>query len=330
MKGVTAQSPSWPLGEAYRRHRRIWAALGAIVFVFVAGNVLVGGFLNLHEVLITLKLASFLALFGLAQMIVMAAGDAGLDLSVGYIATMAAVFSAPIMNGQNANLWLALLLAVGIGLSVGLANGVLSAYARLPSLVVTLAMAEILEGVINIYTSGHMISGAPSPLLRTLAAKSTGVLPNMVFVLAVVTLFAMIVLYRTKFGGVLFGVGENKTAAYLSGIDPRRVRAAAFVASGVIASLIGLLLIGNMGSAFKDMGSSYVLPSIAAAVVGGVSLKGGNGNFIGVCLGAVLLQALLNLLVALGLGDAGKWMGFGVVLYCVLIAYVGDIRGHTS
>ncbi|HYW76529.1 MAG TPA: ABC transporter permease [Gammaproteobacteria bacterium] len=300
--------------------------MGAIILVFVLGNILVGGFLNVHEILITVKLASFLALFGLCQMVVMAAGNAGLDLSVGYTATIAAVFTAPIMNGHNGHLWLAVLVAVAIGVMVGLANGILSSYARLPSLVVTLAMAEVLQGIINIYTAGRMINGTPSPVLQTVAAKSTGMVPNMVFVLAVVALVALVVLYRTKLGAILFGVGENETTAYLGGINTKRVRTLAFMASAVIASLIGLLLLGNMGNAFKDMGSSYVLPSIAAAVVGGVSLRGGNGNFIGVILGAILLQALLNLLVALGWGDAGKWTGFGVVLYVVLIAYVGDKR----
>jgi ribose transport system permease protein len=106
------------------------------------------------------------------------------------------------------------------------------------------------------------------------------------------------------------------------------VRCIAFVISGVLASLVGLLLIGNMGMAFKDMGSNYVMPSIAAAVVGGVSLTGGDGNYLGVILGAVFLQTLTNLLVAAGWGDAGKWLGFGIVLFALLIVYVSNRRGR--
>ena len=95
-----------------------------------------------------------------------------------------------------------------------------------------------------------------------------------------------------------------------------------------MASLIGLLLLGNMGIAFKDMGSNYVMPSIAAAVVGGVSLAGGDGNYLGVILGAIFLQTLTNLLVALGWGDAGKWTGFGIVLFILLIVYVSNRRSR--
>ncbi len=322
----TVASTTNPILEFLNRNKRILTALLAIVFVFVLGQILVSGFFNLQQVLITTKLASIIALFGLCQMLVMSAGGAGLDLSVGYTATITAIFTATVMNGQNSNLWLAILLAIGIGMVVGLANGMLAAYMRLPSLVVTLAMSQILQGIINVYTAGKLITGKPSPILQILAAKSTGSFPNIIFLLIAVAIVVMVILFRTKLGAILFGVGENETAAYLSGINTKLVRTTAYMMSGILASLIGLLLIGNMGVAFKDMGSDYVLPSIAAAVVGGVSLRGGDGNYIGVILGAILLQTVLNLLVALGWGDAGKWTGFGIVLYLLLMAYVGNRR----
>ena len=136
----------------------------------------------------------------------------------------------------------------------------------------------------------------------------------------------MILLYKTRWGLKLFGVGTNERTAYLSGVNVKQLRLVAFIISGVLAGLIGLLLIGNMGTAFKDMGSSYVMPSIAAVVVGGVSLAGGEGNYFRVILGSIFLQTLTNLLVALGWGDAGKWLGFGIVLFALLIAYVSDRR----
>jgi ribose transport system permease protein len=187
-------------------------------------------------------------------------------------------------------------------------------------------MANIIQGVINVYTAGQNITGRPSPILRTIAAKSTGIFPNIVIVLVILAPIVAFILNRTKLGVKLFGAGANETAAYLSGVDVRRVRATAFIVSGIISSLIGLLLIGNMGIAFKDMGSNYVMPSIAAAVVGGVALTGGDGNYLGVILGAIFLQTLTNLLVALGWGDAGKWTGFGIVLFILLIVYVSNRR----
>lgn len=322
----TADSKKRGILQFYRKYKKLIIAVALIVFLFLIGEITVSNFLSVGQMLLTVKLASFIALFGLCQMIVISAGGSGLDLSVGYAATLTAVFTASIMNGQNSNLWLAVLIALGFGIAIGLVNGLLTAYVNLPPLVVTLAMANILQGVINVYTAGANITGRPSPVLQTIAAKSIGNFPNILFILIFVAVVVMIFMYKSKWGVKLFGVGANETAAYLSGVNVKLVRCTAFIISGTLASLIGLLLIGNMGIAFKDMGSNYVMPSIAAAVVGGVSLTGGDGNYVGVILGAIFLQTLTNFLVALGWGDAGKWTGFGIVLFILLIVYVSNRR----
>jgi ribose transport system permease protein len=311
---------------AVDRYKKLIIAFLLIILLFVVGEIVLETFFSVGQILLTIKLAAFIALFGLCQMVVIASGGSGLDLSVGYMATMTAVFTAAIMDGQNANLWLAILVALGLGVAVGLVNGVLTAYVKLPPLVVTLAMANILQGIINAYTAGKNITGRPSPVLQIIAAKSTGMFPNILFILLIVAPIVMIIMYKTKWGLKLFGSGANQTAAYLSGVNVKMVRCTAFIISGILASLMGLVLIGNMGIAFKDMGSNYVMPSIAAVVVGGVSLTGGEGNYLGVLLGAIFLQTLTNLLVALGWGDAGKWTGFGIVLFVLLIVYVSNRR----
>jgi ribose transport system permease protein len=308
------------------RYKKLIIAFLLIVFLFVIGEFTVETFLTLGQVLLTLKLASFIALFALCQMVAIAGGGSGLDLSVGYMATITAVFTAAIMDGRNSYLWIAVLAALGLGIAVGLVNGALTAYLKLPPLVVTLAMANILQGIINVYTAGKNITGRPSPVLQTIAARSTGIFPNIVFLLVIITPIVMIIMYKTKLGLKLFGSGANETAAYLSGVNVKMVRCISYIISSTLASLIGLLLLGNMGIAFKDMGSNYVMPSIAAVVVGGVSLTGGDGNYIGVILGAIFLQTLTNLLVALGWGDAGKWTGFGIVLFILLIVYLSNRR----
>ncbi len=312
--------------KSYGSYKKLVIAFLLIIFLFILGEVTVSDFLSVEQILLTVKLSSFIALFALCQMVVIAAGGSGLDLSVGYTATITAVLTASIMDGKNGNLWQAVLIALGIGIAVGVVNGLLTAYLKLPPLVVTLAMANILQGAINVYTAGRNITGKPSPILQDMAAKSTGMFPNILFLLFAVAAIVMLLLYKTKWGLMLFGVGSNETTAYLSGVNVKLVRCVAFIISGVLASLVGLLLIGNMGIAFKDMGSNYVMPSIAAVVVGGVSMTGGEGNYLGVILGAIFLQTLTNLLVAMGWGDAGKWFGFGLVLFILLIVYVSDRR----
>jgi ribose transport system permease protein len=324
--GVELNRPKSITQIIFEKYKKVVVAFILIILLFVLGEIILSNFLRVDQVLLTLKLASFTAFFALCQMIVISAGGGGLDLSVGYMATMTAVFTASIMDGQNGNLWIAVIVALAFGVAVGLSNGLLTAYLKLPPLVVTMAMANILQGIINVYTAGRNITGKPSPVLTIIAAKSTGSFPNVVFILIVLTILVMIVLNKTKLGMILFGVGSNERTAYLSCFNFKLVRCIAFTISGVLASLIGLLLIGNMGIAFKDMGSNYVMPSIAAAVVGGVSLSGGDGNYFGVILGAIFLQTLTNLLIAMGWGDAGKWLGFGIVLFALLIVYVSNRR----
>jgi len=310
----------------YGNYKKLIAVCLLILLLFVLGQLLVGNFMSTSQLLLTIKMSSFIAFFGLCQMAVISVGGNGLDLSVGYTATLTAVLTASVMDGKNANLPQALLMAFGIGILVGLANGLLIAYVKLPPLVVTLAMSSILQGIINVYTAGKNITGKPSPVLQLIAAKSTGIVPNVLFLLIVVAVAVTLLMNKTKFGLIVYGVGSNERTAYLSGINVRVVRCIAYIIGSTLASLIGLLLIGNMGTAFKDMGSNYVMPSVAAVVVGGVSMKGGEGNYLAVILGAVFLQTLTNLLVALGWGDAGKWLGFGLVLYILLMAYVSDRR----
>lgn len=320
-----------PVAEFSSKYSKLLIVVGLIVLLFLIGEIFVGSFLSVSQILLTIKMASFIALFGLCQMIVIAGGEGGLDLSVGYIATLTAVLNARIMDGQNANLWLAVIIAIGLGAFFGMLNGVLCAYVKLPPLVVTMAMANIVQGIINVYTAGASITGKPSPILEEVAAKSTQVfpgfsIPNIVFLLLFVLIVVFFITNKTRWGIKLYGAGTNPTAAYLSGVNVRTVRAVTFLLSGILSGLIGLLLIGNIGMGFKDMGSSYVMPSIAAVVVGGISLSGGEGKYGGVILGAVFIQTLTNLLIAIGGKDAIKWISFGVVLFVLLIFYARQKR----
>jgi len=310
----------------FQQYKKLWIVVILIAVLFIGGDISVGNFLSLGQVLLTIRMASMIALFALCQMTVMSAGGDGLDLSVGWNATLTAVMTASIMDGSDANLFLAVIVAVALGAMVGFANGLLSAYMKLPPLIVTLAMGTIIQGIINVYTAGANITGRPSPILATLAAGTTGIFPNIVFFLIIVIAVTMVIMNKTSVGRRIFGVGANERAAYLSGINVRSTRLKTFIFSGIWAGVIGLILLGNMGIAFKDMGSNYVMPSIAAAVVGGVSMGGGEGNYIGVVLGSIFLQALTNLLVAFGWGDAGKWLGFGIVLFVMLLFYARDKR----
>lgn len=315
------------LSDAFAKRKKLISVILLIVVLSIIGELVVGGILTLNQGLSTLKYASYTAMFALCQMIVIAGGGNAIDLSVGYVATLSAIFGVAIMNGAGGlNFFYAILVAILVGGFFGMINGALVSFFDLSALVVTMSMSSIVQGVINVYTAGTSISGKPSPILRTITVEETLGIPNIVlFMLALIVIMTLI-LSKTELGPVLRGVGENSRTAYLSGANVKLRRFFAFAASGAIAGLIGLMLAGNMNMAFKDMGSSYVMPSYAAVVVGGVALKGGETSYIRVYLGAVFLQLLSSLFIQLGGGDALKWFGYGTILYVLLLVYASERR----
>ena len=337
-KAVSAQKNPFQkfLKKFYADNKKVINTLFMIALVFIGGELFLtmfmdfssGAFLSTRRIFLTVRLSAFIALFGLSQMVVISVGGGGLDLSVGWTATLAAVLSSRVMDGQDSNLLLAVLVCILIGAAVGFLNGLLIAYAGLPPLVVTMAMASIVQGINNAYVSTYFIRGTAAPALRWIVSRFTGIFPNVVSIVLVAVVIMHIIINYTQIGVRMLGVGSNDITAYLSGVNVRVVRCCAYVASGIIAALVGMVLVGSAGQAFMDMGSMYVLPSVVAVVIGGMSIAGGEGNYLAVVLGAVLLQTLTNLFVALGWGDAGKWVGYGVILLVMLIIYVRNKRSR--
>ncbi|WP_302661718.1 ABC transporter permease [uncultured Dysosmobacter sp.] len=333
MDNRPVQLEKHPVREFYQRNNKVLNTLLMCILVFILGEIIIGAvmgthgtFLSVSQVFLTIRLAAFVALFGLCQQLVICVGGGGLDLSVGYIATLSGIVAGHLMNGSNAGILPSVLTALVIGAFFGLCNGLLTAYLNLPSLVVTMAMANIVQGIVNAYVSKVAIEGNAAPALQWLTAKFTGIFPNILIVVILVTVVMVVIFRRTSLGVRILGVGANENTAYLSGVNVKRVRCLAFVVSGILAALIGLLLLGYLGHASKDMASNYVMPSIVAVVVGGISINGGEGNYLSVVLGAVVLQSLTNLFVALGWGDAGKWLGYGLILLIMLAAYIRNKR----
>jgi len=309
----------------FRSQKRVLAVIALILILSLLGEFFVGNFISVKQALLTVKFATFVALFGLCQMIVVSSGGNAIDLSVGYVATLTAILGCHFMNGDNKGLLLSIALAVLAGAVFGAVNGILISYVKLSPLVVTMSVSTVIQGIINVYASGMSLDGSPAPALKTLVTGTVGdTFPNIIFLL----LFVMAVVHfftkRTKYGQLVCGIGENAQTAYLSGVNVKLVRCGAFILSGIIAGLIGLILAGNMGMAYKDMGSTYVMPSYAAIVVGGISLGGGESDYIRVVLGAIFLQVLTNLFILFGGGDAVKWFGYGAVLYILLLFYANE------
>ncbi len=305
----------------WRDNGKTVASFGIVVLLLAAGAMLSRGFASPGHVLMLVKTGAFLGFLALAQLIVIVSGNGGIDLSVGAIASVGAVVGAAILKGQDANAALAFAAVAALGLSIGLANGLMVSFLRLPPLIVTLAMASVVNGSIYIYSKGMAVSASSSPFLKALSNGTTLGVPNVILVWVAVTAACGVVLKRSRTGFKLYGVGANEVAATLKGVNVPLFRFWVYGVSGLISAVSGLLLLGYIGTAFLDIGNRYVLPSVAAVTIGGVSIQGGSGKYLQVVAGTLVLTVLGALLVSLQTGEAGRQIVLGLVLLVLLAIY---------
>ncbi|MDB5785981.1 ABC transporter permease [Caballeronia mineralivorans] len=304
--------------------------LALVVLLLVGGQLVVPGFTNASQFANQLKIATFLGLFGISQTLVMMAGGQGLDLSVGAAATLGGMVGAALIDQGSAGLLLAFGAAALCGAVIGAINGVGITLFKVPPLVMTLAMGSLVDGALIVWSSVMHVNTAASPTLVALAGGGVAGVPTIAaFWLAAASLVWWFV-DHSAWGRRLMATGANPTAARLTGGRVRHVRIAVYVASATIASLVGVLLVGYVGQAFLGLGTSYVLTSVVVAVIGGVSLAGGRGDYVAVAIAAIFLTVLTSLLTALQIGEAGRQCIFGATLLAFLAINGWSVKGRLS
>lgn len=260
-----------------------------------------------------LQIGSFLGIVAAGMMLVILIAQ--IDLSVPW--TLAAgAMTATAIGGP----W-ALPAALAVGLAVGIVNGFGVAYLRIPSMIFTLGVNAVMRGLMVAQTGGFAPQTAATDLMRYLAAERTLGIPNAIFVWLAVSIFMVILLRKTGLGRSIYAIGNKESAAYLSGVPTRRVTMMAFIFCSVAASLAGLLLAGYSTKAYQGMGDAYVLPAIAAVVIGGTNILGGRGRYLGTVVGVILIVLLNSVLSIMEMPEAGRQIIYGLVIIGMLLVY---------
>jgi ribose transport system permease protein len=189
-------------------------------------------------------------------------------------------------------------------------------------MIITLATNAVAQGLMVVYSGGFSPRDFASPPMRYLATGFAipGV-PNAIIVWAIIGAITVLVLSRTTFGRAVYGIGNRERAAYLSGVNTRRVVMTAFAASGGLAALGGVLLAGYASKAAQSMGDEYLLPAIAAVVLGGTNILGGRGSYMGTVAGVILITLLQSILSVMQIDEAGRQVIYGVVIIAMLLIY---------
>ena len=265
-----------------------------------------------------LQTGAFLGICAAGMMMVILLGH--IDLSIPWTLSAAAM-TATAVGGD-----LALPTALAVGLAVGLFNGFGVAYLRIPSMIFTLGVDTVLRGLMVAQTGGFAPQDRATPMMLFLAKEKILGIPVAIFVWAAVSVAISVILTRTAFGRSVYATGSREAAAYLSGIRTRRVIIGAFVTSGLCAALAGFLLTGYSAKAYQGMGNAFLLPAIAAVVLGGTHILGGRGRYAGTLVGVILIVLLNSVLSIMQMPEAGRQIIYGTVIIGMLLVYGRNAR----
>ena len=294
-----------------------------IALVLFAGfSVYMPGFARLSHIRTVFLESALIGIVALGQTLVVITG--GIDLSVAWMMTIGAYMVSNLVNSSNANLvWgIPLMLVVTFGL--GAINGFCISCLRVPAIVMTLGMNIILQGALVALTQGSPGQSAP-PLLLTLGQKNLLGIPYLVIIWIIMTVVVMLALFKMKYGRKLFAIGNNATVAKYSGIRVDNTIILSYAISGMTAGIAGALLAGKVGSCYLAMGDTYQFQSIAAVAIGGTSMLGGKGNYLGTVAGSLTITILLGILVALNLPFGVQTMAYGlIVMISVIVSVVSS------
>jgi ribose transport system permease protein len=294
----------------------VWLTFAVLLVIWVFSLLRVEGYRSLDFNLFTLRVAAFLGIVAAGQTLVVLMG--GIDLSVSAVITMTGVIGGHLITqiGEAGGIVLTLVIAA----LVGVVNGLGVVALRLPPLVMTLASLSVIQGVLLVYNAGKPVSGE-SAFLNYWALGTLLGLPTPVWVLAGLTLICLVLLHRTAYGRAIYAIGNNPRAALLSGVPIGLTQIATYALCSLFAGITGLLTLGRTGYSSKTAGDPYLLMSIAAVVIGGTSILGGRGKFIGTIGGALVLTVLINLLTVENISEAGRMVIQGALILILLIAY---------
>ena len=303
-----------------------WVFVAAVA-ACVALSLLTDSFATQRNLFNVSRNFAFVAIIAIGMTAVIASG--GIDLSVGSSVVLSAMVISVLMENGN-SFWLSALAAIGVALLVGLINGVLIAYVGMPAFVVTLGMLSAARSAAMVLSNNKMIweFGPDHDLLLWVGGGSTLGLPHPLYVLVALTIVMSVLFRWSRWGQYVFAIGGNQQAATLTGIAVKQIVVSIYMFSAFTAGVAGILMAGWLGSVTTNLGTAMELTVIAAAVIGGANLAGGEGTALGAVVGALLIEVIRNSLILLGISTF--WQGMFIGTFIVIAVAFDRIRHMRS
>ena len=297
---------------ALRRYINILGPLVMIMALCLIMAVSEPRFFQVPNMMIILHDAAIFMVLGMAMTLVITAR--GIDLSIGAVATLSAIVMALLIKDHGVNVYLAMVVALAIGLLCGLVNSLIITQLKVPDLLATLAMDQVYRGLALVIAAGVVLARFPEPIPFIGRGRILGGIPVST-VIGILALAAGVILYRyTHFGRYSAAIGGNREAAVLAGVNVARHKIFQYVLMGGAAAVAGILLTGRLNAIQATAGQGLALHTIAAVVVGGTVLFGGRGTMLGTLVGVLLLAMVTNALVILRFQFFWQLVASGIVI----------------
>ncbi|MEM9318268.1 MAG: ABC transporter permease [Pseudomonadota bacterium] len=291
--------------------------IGAVLLIGL-GSLAFPQLLSATYLLQQMQIAAYLGILATGATLVVLLGH--IDLSVPWVLTGAAIVSTSLVGTGDPTLAaLAIPAALAFGAVIGVVNGVGVAFLRIPSMVWTLAVNSMLLGLAVLNTGGFNPRGEASAAMTFMATGDIGPLPASFVLWMALALALGLMMARTAFGRYLRSIGFNEKATYLSGVATPLVVIGAFVLAAMCSAFAGVLLAGYANQAYQSMGDPFLLPTIAAVVIGGTSILGGRGGLFGTIGGAMFITLLTSILSIMQVDQAWRNIIFGAIILAMLL-----------
>jgi ribose transport system permease protein len=287
-----------------------------VLLVLIAASLGIRGFGSFGHLRYLLELAAVIGIVAAGQTLVILMG--GIDLSAGAVMTVSAILLpvlSPVFDPTGIS---GIVLILGIATLIGLGNGAGAAYLGVPPIIMTLAMATFLQGLLVIVAGGSAVSVTNAAVIWLGQARPLGI-PAGVILWAIVSVFVLMLIHRLPIGARFLALGANPLAARLSGVSVTKHTLILYALSGLFSGMAGILILGMNRQGYVGIGEPYVLTSIAAVVLGGTSILGGRGTYAGTIPGAVLLVTTTALITVINASPGWRNIMFGALILALLL-----------
>ncbi len=299
----------------------IWSFVAAVTVWFVT-IIFTGGASAFGLTQATLTFAAFSIIVGTGQMFVITLGPGNIDLSVPATMTLAGTVALKVMDGDNSMIVPGLLVAIAIGFAIGICNYGLIKLLRIPPIIATLSMSFIVQSTAIWTNRGLRIK--PPAVLADFTISTTMGIPNVAWIALILTIIAYWLLQKTIYGRWVSAIGQSILAARMAGIPVDGVRIATYVLCALLASVCGFLLANFSGGAALNMGSEYLLMSIAVVVIGGTAVGGGDSNVPGIWGASLFMFLVVSMLNTYGFDAGIRLIMTGIIIIGVIVLAGGN------